>query len=176
MTGGIDDAPAPDGFTGFHRLEQALWQTADLDGMAPIARKLGADVARLAHLVATESYQPVRLANGAAELLDEMAHSKVTGEEERYSHLDLLDFSANLDGARKAFDLLEPALAATDPALATTVGQRFDDVQRALDPYRSGDGFVAYTLLTIDQTRSLGQLVDALAEPLSRVAAELVSP
>jgi iron uptake system component EfeO len=176
IDGRIDDAPSPADFTGFHRLEEALWKTGDLDGVAAIARKLDDDVEKLAQLVATETYQPVQLANGAAELLDEVAQSKVTGEEERYSHLDLLDFQANLVGARQAFDLLEPALAVTDPTLATLVAQRFEDVQQALDRYRSGDGFVAYTLLSTDQTRALAQEVDALAEPLSRVAAALVSP
>jgi len=171
----IDDAPAPADFTGFHRLEQALWETGSLTGMTPIATKLMADVLKLQGLVATETYQAAALANGAAELLDEIAASKVTGEEERYSHLDLLDFQANLDGARKAFDLLQPALNDVDPALATSIAARFGEVQAALDAHRSGDGFVPFTDVTAAQVRALAQAVDALAEPLSQVAAKLVA-
>jgi iron uptake system component EfeO len=170
----IDDAPVPADFTGFHRLEQALWETGSLAGMTPIATKLMADVLKLQGLVGTETYQPAALANGAAELLDEIAKSKVTGEEERYSHLDLLDFQANLDGARKAFDLLQPALSDVDGALATSIAARFGEVQSALDAHRSEDGFVPFTDVTAAQVKALAQAVDALAEPLSQVAAKLV--
>ena len=142
--------------------------------MTPIATKLMADVLKLQGLVATETYQAAALANGAAELLDEIAASKVTGEEERYSHLDLLDFQANLDGARKAFDLLQPALNDVDAALATSIAARFGEVQAALDAHRSGDGFVPFTDVTAAQVKALAQAVDALAEPLSQVAAKLV--
>jgi iron uptake system component EfeO len=170
----IDDAPLAADFTGFHRLEQALWETGSLTGMTPIATKLMADVIRLRGLVATETYEASALANGAAELLDEIAASKVTGEEERYSHLDLLDFQANLDGARKAFDLLQPALNDVDAALATSIAARFGEVQAALDVHRSGEGFVPFTDVTAAQVKALAQAVDALAEPLSQVAAKLV--
>ena len=43
--------------------------------------------------------QPAQVANGSVDLLGEVAKSKVTGEEERYSHTDLGDFEANVDGA-----------------------------------------------------------------------------
>ena len=174
IDGRIDDAPSPAEFTGFHRLEQALWVDGSTTGMAPIAQKLVADIAKLQAAVATATYQPAQLANGASELLDEIAASKITGEEERYSRLDLLDFQANLDGSRKAFQLLEPALKLTDVALAETITAAFDDVQKALDPYRSGDSFVPYTQLKASETKTLAQKVDALAEPLSTVAAKVV--
>jgi len=174
IDGRVDGAATPDDFTGFHRLEQALWQTGNLDGMTPIAQKLIVDVGQLQTLVATETYQPAQLANGAAELLDEISASKITGEEERYSGLDLIDFQANLDGARAAFDFLRPALDQVDAQLSGTIATRFDAVQQALNEHRAGDGFVAYAQLNQDQTRALGQAVDSLAEPMSEVAAKLV--
>ena len=48
------------------------------------------------------------MANGAKSLLDEVAKSKVTGEEERYSHIDLVDFAANVDGSKYAYTELRP--------------------------------------------------------------------
>ena len=39
-------------------------------------------------------------ANGAIGLLAEVAEGKVTGEEEFWSHTDLWDFQANIDGAK----------------------------------------------------------------------------
>ena len=36
----------------------------------------------------------------------EVSASKITGEEERYSHIDLLDFAANVEGSKMAFSLV----------------------------------------------------------------------
>ncbi len=116
------------------------------------------------------------LANGSVELLNEVATSKITGEEDRYSHTDLSDFQGNLEGARVAFDLLRPALAAEgDKALANTIAQRFAVVQRGLDKYRRHTplGFAYYGALTPADRLTFAREVDALAEPLSTVAAKV---
>jgi len=172
----IGDVDDPAHWTGFHRIEKALWTDHSLTGMTPIADKLDADVAKLKTLVATTTYQPAALANGATELLNEVASSKITGEEDTYSHTDLSDFDANIAGAQKAFDLLTPALQVIDPQLAATVTQRFTDVRTALTPYHGsygGSAFVDYSTVTTDQRKTLTQKVDALAEPLSQVAAHV---
>jgi iron uptake system component EfeO len=168
-----NDVP-PDAWTGFHRLEKALWVDRSLAGIAPIATKLGADVAKLHGLVRTVELDPAQIANGATELLGEVSKSKITGEEDRYSHTDLWDFQANVDGSRAAFVALRPLLALRDPALATLIGLRFAVVDRALDPYRDGGGFVLYVDLSTQDTRVLSSTIDALAEPLSRVAGTVV--
>ncbi|HEY9476488.1 MAG TPA: iron uptake system protein EfeO [Mycobacteriales bacterium] len=170
----INDVDDPSRWTGFHRIEQALWERGSTAGMAPVADRLKLDVDKLAVAVETIDYQPAQLANGASELLDEVANSKVTGEEERYSHTDLVDFAANLDGAEKAFTLLEPELKEHDPALASTITDRFAEVRTSLEAYRDGDGYRLYTELTPAQVKELATQVDALAEPLSQVAAKIV--
>jgi iron uptake system component EfeO len=170
----VADVEDPSTWGGFHRIEQALWVDGTTAGMTPVAQELDANVAKLAELVQTTTYQPADLANGASGLLDEVAKSKVTGEEEAYSHLDLLDFAANVDGARKAFDLLTPALQVTDPDLVTTLTTQFDTVTSALAPYQQGDTYALYTTLTQDQVRGLATDVDALAEPLSTVSGKVV--
>jgi iron uptake system component EfeO len=118
--------------------------------------------------------EPSQIANGAVELLGEVSKSKITGEEERYSHIDLVDFEANVAGSRAAFDAVAPILQARNAALATQVDQRFGAVAKALDGYRRGDGFVSYTELTRADKRKLSQAIDALAEPLSKVPALVV--
>jgi iron uptake system component EfeO len=170
----IADVADPASWTGFHRIEQSLWEKGSTEGMAPVAQQLVADVGQLNTLVQTTTYQPADLANGASGLLDEVAKSKVTGEEEAYSHLDLLDFAANVEGSRKAFDLLTPALQVTDADLVTTIQGRFDDVATALKPYQRGSGYALYTELTPDQVKDLATAVDALAEPLSQVSGKVV--
>jgi len=167
----IDDIDDPSTWTGFHRLEKALWQDNSLAGMGSIADKLTADIAKLQSLVADQVYQPAQIANGCVELLDEVGASKVTGEEDRYSHTDLYDFDANVQGAKEGFTVVEPLLKKADANLASTIEARFSDVLDALQPYRQGDGWVDYSTVTQDQRRVLAQKVDALAEPLSHVAA-----
>lgn len=164
------DVPAA-GWTGFHRIEKGLWIDGAVDDGARLGRGLLEDALLLQGLVKGVQLQPAQIANGAKSLLDEVAASKITGEEDRYSHTDLWDFAANVEGARAAFRAVRPLLAADDPDLAAEIGARFDDVEAALAPYRRGPGFVLYTSLSPQDTRALAVSIDALAEPLSRVAA-----
>ena len=48
------------------------------------------------------------IVEGSRGLLEEIAGGKVTGEEEYWSRTDLWDFQANLDGAREAYEGVEP--------------------------------------------------------------------
>lgn len=169
----VNDVAQGDEWTGFHRIEQALWKRGSTKGMRALADRLVADVKRLEGKVQQETYEPEQLANGATELLGEVSKSKITGEEDRYSHTDLSDFEANVAGAETAFGLLAPALRAKDAALATDVARRFDAVQAELARIRRGGRYPSYDTVGTAQRRTFSQLVDALAEPLSQVAARL---
>jgi len=164
----------PSEFGGFHRIEKALWAEGTTAGMAPVAKQLLADVKELQRKVKTVELQAVQIANGANELLSEVSASKITGEEERYSHTDLVDFEANIEGAEAAFEAVKPLIVGADPKLAKQIEAHFEDVYTALEPYRRGDGFVPYALLSEADTRKLAQEIDALAEDLSRVPALIV--
>jgi iron uptake system component EfeO len=179
-----NDVPASE-FEGFHRIEKALWaegSTAGMEpvvpgttaGMKPVAKQLLADVKELQAKVKNVDLQAVQIANGANELLGEVSASKITGEEERYSHTDLVDFEANVEGAEVAFESVEPLLAKKDPKLAKEIETSFEDVYASLDPYRRGASFVSYTELSKADTRKLAQEIDALAEELSQVPAQIV--
>ena len=132
----VNDVAEGDEWTGFHPLEQALWVNGKIDAAdKATAKQLLADVKKLQRLTAANTYDPVVLANGAVELLNEVSQTKITGEEERYSHTDLTDFKANVDGAYKAFVLLEPALRESDPELAAEIEQRFKQMYAELQPF-----------------------------------------
>jgi FTR1 family protein len=171
----VDDVAGSVKWTGFHRIEKTLWEQRTTAGTEPYAAKLLDDVTELHRRVGTLDVQPAQLANGAVELLNEVAGSKITGEEDRYSHTDLSDFAGNLEGARRAFDLLRPVLVSGGSTkLASTIDERFDAVSRSLDRYRlAGGGYAAYGALDAADRRKLAQQVDALAEPLSTVAAKV---
>jgi iron uptake system component EfeO len=164
------DVPAAS-FRGFHRIEKALWLDNTTKGVRSVAAKLLADIKRLQALVYTIKLEPAQVANGANELLTEVSSSKITGEEERYSHTDLWDFEANVQGSQAAYDSVKPLLVQQDPQLAKEIDQRFAEVEEALRPYRRGDGFVLYSELSEQDKRRLAQSIDALAEPISQVAA-----
>ncbi len=170
----IDDVPDPAQWTGFHRIEKSMYQDNTLAGMNPIADKLLVDVKKLQTLTATLTYEPAALANGATGLLDETGKTKITGEEERYSHIDLVDMKGNVDGADQAFVLLQPALKKLDPTLESTISTRFAAMYAALKPFQQGSGYVSYEKVSQAQRRTLSDTVNALAEPLSQVAGIVV--
>ena len=159
---------------GFHYIEKKLWVDGATDGLSSYTKALNENVETLANLVKDVDLQPGAIANGAVELLNEVSASKITGEEERYSHTDLVDFEANVQGAQAAFDAVKPILAKKDAELASGIDARFAVVTAALTPYQTGTTFVAYTALTPADTRALAQAIDALAEPLSHVGKQVV--
>jgi iron uptake system component EfeO len=164
-----DQAEGED-FTGFHRIEKALWETGDVSDMGPYADQLLADVKEIVTLADEETLDPLQLANGAKALLDEIATGKITGEEDRYSHTDLWDFAANLEGSEAAVQALRPYLEERDPELVAEIDERFAAAEAELEQYRAGDGWTLYDELTEEQLRGLSDSITALTESVSQVA------
>ncbi|WP_407936558.1 iron uptake system protein EfeO [Lentzea tibetensis] len=173
---GREDAIEPGTeFTGFHRLEKDLWVDGLKDDSPKIADQLLVDVKDIVNKAKTVELNPTQLANGAKELLDEVATGKITGEEDRYSHTDLWDFRSNVDGSQAAVAALRPVIAAKDAALATSLDEKFKALDEALEKHRKGDGFKLYTELTPDEIKALAETLDALGEPVSKVAEVVTS-
>jgi iron uptake system component EfeO len=167
-------------WTGWHRIEKDLWPpatgyTAASDQeRAALAAGLVSNTTTLYDRTRAMTFTVDQLGNGAKELLDEVATGKITGEEEIWSHTDLWDFQANLEGAKVMYAGLKPLIERKDAILADTLDQQFANVQALLDPYRVNDGFELYTDLTAEQVKELAAAVDALAEPLSRVTSTVL--
>jgi len=158
-----------DEWRGFHRIEKALWVENTTEGQEEYARQLMEDVSNLREEVEGLELAPEDLVTGSVELLNEVSAGKITGEEDRYSHTDLYDINANVEGSEAAFEELKPEVAGEDLSLANEVEEGFDGVYEELDQYRKGDGWVSYEKLNEADRHALSQKVDALAEPLSRV-------
>jgi iron uptake system component EfeO len=169
-----NDVAAGD-FAGFHRIEKTLWEEGTTKGIAPVAKQLQTDVEALAEKVKAVELQPVQIAEGAIALLGEVSASKITGEEERYSHIDLVDFEANVEGSEAAFEAVKPLLDESDPDLAGEVEADFKMVFDSLQPYRTEEGFVSYTELTGADTKKLAVAIDTLAEKLSQAPTAIAS-
>ncbi|MET7856384.1 iron uptake system protein EfeO [Streptomyces sp. NPDC005318] len=162
-------------WTGWHRLEKALWQDkklgAEEKALAPVLYK---DLVDWQKRVGKAEITPTSMANGAKELLDEVATGKVTGEEERYSHTDLIDFKANVEGAQQSYELLKPIASKNDAALTATLDKQFAALNTLLDKYRedkSSYEFTSYDKVGKADRKELSDAVNALAEPLSQLAA-----
>lgn len=142
----VDDFASEDdpAFTGWHRLEYLLFVRNTTDGGAPFADQLDADIAGLKDEIAKLEVPPLKVATGAAELIEEVSQGKITGEEERYSKTDLWDFDANLQGSQAAVDKLTPALEEADAALLGKIDGGITDIYATLQPLRRGEGWVLY--------------------------------
>ncbi|KOU15007.1 MULTISPECIES: iron uptake system protein EfeO [unclassified Streptomyces] len=162
-------------WTGWHRLEKALWADNKIgDREKQLADTLIADLTDWQKKVGQAEITPTSIANGAKELLDEVATGKVTGEEERYSHTDLVDFKANVEGAQKAYELLKPIASKNDPELVKQLDTQFAALTVLLDKYRADKAtyeFTSYDKVGEAERKELSDGVNALAEPLSKLAA-----
>jgi iron uptake system component EfeO len=169
-------------WTGWHAIEKDLWPQNAEPGFAAyspskreqLAHLLVTDTATLQSNVQNLTFDLPQLTNGAIGLLDEVATGKVTGEEEIWSHTDLWDFQASIDGASVLYGGVRSILFQKNPALANQLDSEFAELQRLLDAHRVGEGFVLYNQLSAAQIKALADQVNALAEPLNKLTAALV--
>jgi iron uptake system component EfeO len=130
-------------------------------------------VADLQGRIKTLTIPPEKMVGGAAALIEEVAKTKITGEEDRYSHTDLYDFQANVDGAKKIVDLVRPLAAKADAKLVQAVDKNFAKVDAILAKYKKGDGYVTYDNVTEQDRLTLKGPVTELAEDLSKLRGTL---
>ena len=178
------DVPEGEEWTGWHRIEKDLWPPADgYTALTPaeraeFAEKLTDDTQALYDAVHDPDYTVTidAISNGAVGLMDEVASGKITGEEEIWSHTDLWDFQANLQGARVAYEGVRDIVEPKDPGLVAELDEQFTTLEADLAEYGSLEsGFIYYDQLTTEQVKGLADGVNALAEPLSRLTAALVA-
>jgi iron uptake system component EfeO len=176
------DLEAGQEWTGWHAIEKDLWPANAEPGFVAynqskreaLADQLVDDTNTLYDNVQKLEFTLDQQSNGAIGLLDEVATGKVTGEEEFWSHTDLWDFQANIDGARVLYEGVRDILVQKDAALAEQLDTEFDALQVLLDAQRIGEGFQLYTELSPAEIKAFSDQVNALAEPLSRLTAALV--
>lgn len=164
-------------WTGWHAIEKDLWPADAEAGFtaysaekrASLAKQLVTDTATLHTKVQDLSFDLSQLTNGAIGLLDEVATGKVTGEEEAWSHTDLWDFQANVDGAYVLYQGVRALVTERDAKLAKTLDTEFSKLQALLNQHRVGDGFKYYTALSTAEVKALSDQVNALGEPLNKL-------
>ena len=173
----VDDHEAgvnAEDFTGFHRIEYSLYAQNTTKGLDALADGLLKDVKDLQARIAGLTFPPEKVVGGAAALLEEVAATKVSGEEDRYSHTDLYDFQGNIDGAKKIVDLFRPQIAQQDQAFVAKVDKNFATVDKILAKYKTKDGgFETYDKVKENDRKALIGPVNTLAEDLSTLRGKL---
>jgi iron uptake system component EfeO len=165
-------------FTGFHRLEQMLWQDNSLNGAPAMCSGLVKNEQQLLTLVSKAQYTPLEMASGATDLINEAGTSKISGEEERYSNTDLPVFAANVEASMKVVTLLQPYLQGKAAGLVPLIQQRDAAVDKLLAKFKATPGYdqtgyVEYTTVTKTDRRQLSAAVNALAEAMSKMSAQV---
>ncbi len=168
-------------WTGWHAIEKDLWRPDGYQGLSEdkrskMADKLVEDTQKLYDLVYSDNFKISLsdISNGAISLLEEVATTKITGEEEAFSHTDLYDFVANVEGAKVAYGDVEDLAKAKDPKLAGKITDAFTELQHELDKHKDGDGYVSYDSIDEAGRKALSDKVNALRLPLAQLTAAIV--
>jgi len=167
--GGVDDPE----FTGFHRIEKVLWADGTADGLGPLAAGLKANVAELKSRIDTLEIDPRVMARGAGELIDEVAQSKMTGEEDRYSKMDLYAIDANVDGSAIIVEQVRPILTDLDPDYLAALDAASAGVSELTASYADGDGFKGFDTISREDLKLMQARLADLSELLAKLPGTL---
>ena len=160
-----------DKWTGYHKIEKSLYQENKIDEMTKKdANQLLKDAKELDAKVDTLDITHKLMLQGSVDLLNEVSTSKITGEEEIYSHTDLYDFKANIEGAQKIYELFKSELEKKDKKLSSTIMDNFNKVNQLLNKYKNNNGYKDYSAITKEDRKALSDAVNSLGEPLSKMA------
>ncbi|MFT4127793.1 MAG: peptidase M75 family protein [Gordonia sp. (in: high G+C Gram-positive bacteria)] len=175
-----DSVPPGGTWQGFHVLEKQLFSAGNLDGMGPVADTLMRNVNLLKTLVSKPdfTFAPADIINGAGDLLDEVSTTKLTGEEERYAHIDILDMQANIEGSEQAFGIVRPALQQIDPQLTQQLVDAFAKVDELIDGFRDPSqpgGFKLFDQVADADKRKMAEAIIAVKDPLAQAGGKIAA-
>ena len=167
----MEEEKKADEWTGYHKIERDLYERkAITDTTKKDADQLLKDAKELHAKADTLDITPKLMLQGSVDLLNEVSTSKVSGEEEIYSHTDLYDFKANIEGAQKIYELFKPALEKKDKKLSDKLEKKFAKVNGLLDKFKTDDGYKSYEEVSKAQRKEFADAVNELGEPLSQMA------
>ena len=149
--GGVEDQA----FKGFHKIEKVLFKDGTTDGLAPLAAELRANVDELKKRVDALVIDPRVMARGAGELIEEVAQSKMTGEEDRYSQRGPLSRSTRTStGSARIVDGLRPILTDLDAPYLAKLDAAGTAVEEIIARYATADGgYKPFDAITADDLK-----------------------
>ena len=160
-------------FSGFHRIEYALFDQHSVEGLNPVAQRLQTDVTTLKQQLLAQNMAPEQLAAIVVRNMRSLADIRSTGEEERYSHSDLNGFAANLEGTRKVVDLLRPLLSKSNGPLLEKIDAASAGLDTELNGLNTASGYRPYDQVDAIQRKLIADKARALADALDGIDAAL---
>ncbi|SEI77787.1 iron uptake system protein EfeO [Pseudomonas sp. NFR16] len=157
------------GFSGFHRIEFGLFSQKSVEGLTPVVQKLQSDIATLKQQLLAQSIAPEQLASMIVRTMRSLADIRSNGEEERYSHIDVTGFAANLEGTRKVIELLRPLLAKTSGDVLKKIDSATTGLDDQLLMLKTDNGFKPYDQVSAEQRKQIADKAKALADALDGI-------
>lgn len=157
------------GFSGFHRIEFGLFSQKSVEGLTPVVQKLQSDIATLKQQLLAQSIAPEQLASMIVRSMRSLAEIRSNGEEERYSHIDVTGFAANLEGTRKVIELLRPLLAKTSGDVLKKIDSATTGLDDQLLMLKTDNGFKPYDQVSAEQRKQIADKAKALADALDGI-------
>lgn len=117
-----------------------------------------------------QSLPPEQLVGIVVRNLNSLADVRaLSGEEERYSHLDLNGFVANLAAARKVVELMRPLLEKSAADLLPKVDNALGAFDSQLDSLKVDGQYRRYDSVTDGQRKQIADKAKALAAVLDGI-------
>lgn len=160
-------------FTGFHRIEYGLWAQNSVNGLEPVADRLLADLTALQDRLKSRKLTPDMLLRNVSAFLDRQAEGQILSGENAYSHLDLLDFAAKLEGVHKILTLLQPLSEKPAPAETQAVMADAQSLHDAIATVSAGEATRPYTQIDENTRKMLAEKAKSLSAAVSKLAGKI---
>jgi high-affinity iron transporter len=160
-------------FTGFLRLEYALWHNQTHATLVAVVARLDDDVrglqAAFPHQLMLNTDLPLR----AHEILENALQFELTGETDQGSNTNLATALANVKGTETTVSAIAPLLEVRNPALLNSVDTGLGQLATLLGTYDKPPWPTPLQSLTQPEREQLDGAFDALLEQLSTIPDQL---
>jgi iron uptake system EfeUOB component EfeO/EfeM len=163
---GVDDP----GWTGFLRVEFALWHDQPAATVAGTADQLDAYVHQLVAAFPEETIPFNDLSLRTHEILENTLQFELTGETDEGSHTGLATAEANVQGTQMILAVITPLLERRNARLVTTLNTDLRDLATLIESYQLSPGsWTPIQELSTTQREDLDGALDAYLEAVSPV-------
>ena len=160
-------------FSGFHRIEYGLFDQSSLDGLAPIADRLVADMTLLSARMKALTLNPSMLIALPGDMADHLLQGRIEKGENHYAHTDLADLDASLAGIEKLAGLLQAVASGVDPKLADEIQSSVTGARSTLEGLKIGNDYPAYDQIDKPDRDRIANAFRNLADVFSKLGSQI---
>jgi high-affinity iron transporter len=169
LVGGVDNPS----WSGFRRLEYALWHGQPQTELLTITGKLDTDVHRLQRAFPHQLFLNTDVALRAHEILENALQFELTGETDEGSHTNLATVWANAQGTQSVLNALQPLLQVRNPSLFSSAETQLGAFTSLVHSFDRGGSWTPVESLTITEHEQIDASIDGLLEQLAMIPGTL---